>query len=247
MIEKEKQVLSEQLELFEVDFAPDTKPVEYEVEVAEGFDWVVITAEAQQGQFSVSVDGVDAEQVSEYRNVRTFLGRIVQGTKKIAIRISIGTAKGVKLTVALLKRIFKDAIDQLPCKACKSLMRMVVSAVLAHLGVPYFDAEETVKMPGIDLDALETGKDYLSHDDPIDVVMGEPIEIGEAPKAWFYGADAGDAGPLAAFFNDVDPRILKVVRGALDAMNWLLDSVAKVYTRACEMLACCNPAPVKAS
>lgn len=241
MIKKETTIFTEQLELFELDLQAQFEEFEYEVEVGEGFDRAIIVAGAEEGEIEISVDGIEGNQVSEYLKAKVFLGKIITGTKRLVVRISARGARNLQISIAMIKESFKNSIDQLPCRACKTFAKLAVSSVLAHLGVPYFDATKTVDMPGVELPSPIPGGSAIPSDETIPVLIGKPIELHEQTKQWFENAVENSEGQLAEYFNEIDPSILSTIRIVFESINWLYDGVDKIYTKVCELLRCCRP------
>ncbi|WP_104662426.1 hypothetical protein [Ensifer adhaerens] len=120
-----------------------------------------------------------------------------------------------RATVGFFKRGFQKAYDELPCKLCKVVCRLVVSALLANLGIPYFDPENAA-----------AAIDISQHHEVIATVLTDPSQARHEL--------------LAEVLGRIDWSLLNAVRVALDGANWLLDATDRLYGRACAMVGCCQ-------
>ncbi|MGT2441531.1 hypothetical protein ACU4I5_01930 [Ensifer adhaerens] len=131
---------------------------------------------------------------------------------KLSIKSHAGAA--FRATVGFFKRTIQKAYEELPCKLCKALCKLVVSALLAQLGIPYFDpASATAAI------------DITQHHDVIATVLADPSQARHEL--------------LAEVLGRIDWSLLNAVRVALDGANWLLDATDRLYGRACAMVGCC--------
>jgi hypothetical protein len=112
------------------------------------------------------------------------------------------------------------ALDALPCKACKVVCRLGVSAILAHFGVPY--------LVGGASDQGSVG------------VSG----AGEACRNFLidYPTPA-DPGPLAPLLEKLGTKFVAAIGTAFAAVGWVFDVTDRLYTKACEILGCCKSKP----
>lgn len=53
------------------------------------------------------------------------------------MRIKSLARSAVRISVAFFRQKISAAVDRLPCTVCKAILRAVVTAVLAHFGVPH--------------------------------------------------------------------------------------------------------------
>jgi hypothetical protein len=241
----------------EGDISPD-RDYETEIAVPEGATHALVLVERLSGGRKVKVDlsGLTADELGELSNleqVRARFLRLASSTESIAIRVSSSAKALYRVTVAFVKREVTSARKNFSCRACKQLCRLAVSVMLAHLGIPYLDAEATVEMPEI-LPPDETTAPrppFRSTDDlfrslegksTVPVQVGQPVPLGAECRAMLEDPASAPAW-VRELFELIDPKAMKMLRAVLDVLNWVSDASDRIYTALCGRLGMCPGDP----
>ena len=170
------------------------------------------------------------------------------------VRITSAGKAAVRVTVAFFKREAGALRKNFSCKTCKQLCKLALSAVLAHLGVPYLDAQAVTDLPGIApidnspeaaqaLRALadEFGITAEELQAPIPVQTGAPVPV---TQACIDMLDTPSEAPawVGELFDLVHPKAMAAVRVALEIVDGYIDATDRIYTFACESIGMCKPA-----
>ncbi|MCZ4314331.1 hypothetical protein O4H66_13045 [Comamonadaceae bacterium G21597-S1] len=232
--------------------------------VPEGATHAVVMMEAPTGDADLDVRleplSIEArDELSRLARVKLRFLALAQGTEELAIRIISAGKAAVRVTVAFFKREAGALRKNFSCKTCKQLCKLALSAVLAHLGVPYLDAEAATDLPGIApiddspeaataLRALAAEMDLTPEDlqAPIPVQTGEPVPV---TQACIDLLDTPAEAPewIRVLFDFVHPKAMAAVRVALEIVDGYIDATDRIYTFACESIGMCKPASGKPS
>ncbi|MGF6254283.1 hypothetical protein [Ensifer sp. LBL] len=132
---------------------------------------------------------------------------------KLSIKSHAGSA--FRATVGFFKKAFHEAKEEFSCKLCKALCKLVVSALLANLGIPYFDPENAAAAINLS-----------EHQDLIATALTDPSHA---------------LNPLLAeVMGKIEGPLLETIRDVLAVANWWLDVTDRLYGRACAMVGCCQ-------
>lgn len=199
------------------------QPYELDIAVPEGATHALMLIErlAGGGHIQVNLSGLTANQLGELsalEQVRMRFLRMASNTQNIALRVSTA-AKGLfRVTVAFVKRETASMRKNFKCRTCKQLCRLAISAMLAHLGIPYLDA-------GAAVDA--------------------PVPVGDGCRAMLE--HPAKAPPwLREMFDLIDVKAMAAVRGALEVVDGLFDATDRLYTLTCQHLHMCPRQPQSA-
>lgn len=241
----------------EGEIHPD-QPFETEIAVPEGATHALVLVERLSGGRQVEVDlsGLTADELGELsrlEQVRARFLRVASNTETIAIRVASSAKAAYRVTVAFLRREVTAARKNFSCRACKQLCRLAVSTLLAHLGIPYLDAEATVDMPEVlppdpataPRPPFHPGNDPLKRqlgDSTVPVQVGQPVPVGPACRALLEQPEGAPAW-VREMFELIDPKAIAAVRFALGLVDWVFDATDRFYTAVCERLGMCRNEP----
>lgn len=241
----------------EGEISPD-QPFETEIAVPEGATHAIVLVERLSGGRAVKMDlsGLTADELgelSQLEQVRLRFLRVASNTESIAIRVASSARAAYRVTVAFLTREVKAARKNFSCRACKQLCRLAVSALLAHLGIPYLDAEATLDMPEVlppdettapraPLRSVEDLIKSVQGDSTVPLQFGEPVPVGADCRALLEDPSKAP-GWLSEMFELIDPQAIAAVRAALGAVDWVFDATDRLYTAVCERLGMCRREP----
>lgn len=214
-----------------------------EFDVPNDAEHVVVLLETIRGEVDFNAEGAGGENLSASSRVRLFVRRLGQEGQRVAIRLTSKVQSKFRVTVAFFRTAISKALDELPCKTCKLACKILVSAILASVGVPYVDALDTIDMPGVDLPPEAPGMSSTPGPETVSVMASEVSlkefaadldGIGQTPIDGRLGS-----GPIGDLLSSVDSRFLTAIRAAFDAANWFFDATDKIYTKACQQVGCC--------
>lgn len=120
---------------FSYDTRPGDEPAEEVILV------LVEQLEGENGGLEVALDGIDLEQISQYERVKAFTGRVFREGSRFGLRLWTRGLSGVRITFARIRNAMGDGLRRLPCRVCKQIMKALLCAGLAAIGVPYLDTE----------------------------------------------------------------------------------------------------------
>src|SRR5438874_637160 len=109
------------------------------IEIPEGYETGAVLVESQNTKSTLTVEGIANEELSRYNRVKLRVSRFTANAKIIVLRVKSEVATQIRVTVAFMKAKGAAAWKKLPCLVCKEVCRLLVSALLAHLGIPYLD------------------------------------------------------------------------------------------------------------
>ena len=115
---------------------------EFVIPRREGDDQAVVLIEqlnGEAGDLEAVVENIPSTQLSHYRKTKVFMGEYVDGAKNISLRVYLRATRLIRITIATIRSGIAIAIRKLPCRLCKKLVNMLLTAALALLGVPYMD------------------------------------------------------------------------------------------------------------
>jgi len=179
------------------------------LDIPEGYGTGVVLVESQNAGSTLTVEGIANEELSKYGRVKLRVGRLATNAKSIVLRINSEVATQIHVTVAFMKAKAAQVWQKMPCIVCKEVCRLLVSALLAHLGIPYLDAN-----------------------------AGNKVDVSECADA-LSGAGNQLPDWLRELFGQVDPKMIAAVRSALEFVNRVLDIPDKIYAKTCEFLGLC--------
>ncbi|MCW5643611.1 MAG: hypothetical protein KIT63_16050 [Rhodoferax sp.] len=236
-----------------------TAAFEHVYAVPDGATHAVVMMEAPTGDAGLDVRleplAIDArDELSRLARVKLRFLALAEGTEELALRITSAGKAAVRVTVAFFKREAGALRKNFSCKTCKQLCKLALSAMLAHLGVPYLDAQAVTDLPGIApidnspeaaqaLRALadEFGITAEELQAPIPVQTGAPVPV---TQACIDMLDAPSEAPawVGELFDLVHPKAMAAVRVALEIADGYIDATDRIYTFACESIGMCKPA-----
>jgi hypothetical protein len=185
-----------------------SKELVQEFEFPEGAEIAVVLVETLSGELSISVEGLANEELSDYERIKLRISSIGAGIESLILRISSNVNSKLRITIAFLKK----KASELPCKLCKELCRLSVSALLANFGIPYLDADITKEMPGVlwpddmpDISATDELTLGVDPDSTISVQFGEPVKLSD--NCIKFLSDGENAkGVVAELFHSIHPK-----------------------------------------
>ena len=231
---------------------------EHTYAVPDGATHAVVMMEAATGDADLDVQleplSIAArDELSRLARVKLRFLSLAQGAEELAIRITSASKAAFRVTVAFFKREAGALRKNFSCKTCKQLCKLALSAVLAHLGVPYLDAEAATDLPGIApidsspeaakaLRALADEMGIAPEDlqAPIPVQTGEPVPV---TQACIDMLDKPSEAPewVRELFDLVHPKAMAAVRIAVEIVDGYIDATDRIYTHACESIGMCKP------
>ena len=106
---------------------------------------VLVLVEQLDGEsdgLEVKVTGeIELAEVSKYARVKLFVGRCPGAMREFGVTIYSETAKRIRITFARIREGLEAAWQKLPCRICKQIVKLVLTMVLAAIGIPYLDTE----------------------------------------------------------------------------------------------------------
>ena len=235
---------------------PKSRPYETEIQVPEGATHAIVLAErlSGSGSITVSLEGLtteEREELSRLRKVQLRFIRLASNTESLAVKVATSAKALVRVTVAFVKRETASLRKNFSCRACKQLCRLAISALLAHLGIPYLDAEATIDMPDVlppnesthPQGGWKSVGDLLKSSEgnsTVPVQVGEPVSVGDKCRAWL-GEPSTAPSWVREMFDLIHPQAIAAVRGALELVDWVFDATDRLYTAACEKIGMCKP------
>jgi len=200
----EQKVELEKNEVYQHEW--DLEPGEYES--------VAAMIEILNGDAQIEFQGPPGPDLSKLKQVRLYAGRLTKNIRKVAVRIRAATATTLRVTVAFLKKEAREGWKRISCKACKTLIRLCISALLTSTGLPPLD---------IDLPM----KEYLHLDKAVAFLSQLIQNAGGIPEG------------LAHFISGLGPQLWPALKGALEWFNWATETVDRVFEGACRVVGCC--------
>ncbi|MGM0586057.1 MAG: hypothetical protein ACQEUZ_15530 [Pseudomonadota bacterium] len=136
----------------------EARRVLVETEAEGGGDPVLVLVESleEEGRApEVAIDGVEGvENRSATPAAWLCAGRLAGGARAIFVGLKAKVSGFVRVTIARFRRAATRFGAQLPCRICKELVKLLLSALAAQLGVPAATAA-VVDLSGYDADDLE--------------------------------------------------------------------------------------------
>ncbi len=234
------------------------QPFETEFAPPDAATHAVVLVETLSGSTKLSVmtqslSGEEKEELSKYKKVRLRFIRLPANAKTLALKVTSEASAIVRVTVAFVKREAEATRKKFSCRVCKQLCRLAVSALLAHFGVPYLDADVSGDLPLVNPPNTTTGggfpidadslKDILSPDKTVPVRFAQKVSVTEFCQDFLAQPDSGP-GWLKELFDMVDPKLVAGVRFSLKAVEWVFDATDRIYTTTCEFVGMCKPESV---
>lgn len=103
----------------------------------EAEDHAIVLTEAADAPVEVVIGGLaGAENLSRSETISLF-SATVRETGQLAVHLYSQATVIVRVTIARFVRRLRAVARRLPCRACKELVMLIVSALLAKLGVPF--------------------------------------------------------------------------------------------------------------
>ena len=186
-----------------------------EIEIRAEFDaaQTIVMLEQLDGMVDAVVDDHGAVDVSKSKSVKIFFVKNLRRGQKVALRIRAAMTSSIRVSVAYVAKQLQLALDDLPCTLCKTLMRILVTALLASFGVP-------------NLSAIDAGG--------VDLLTEEQIESLKV----FFEKSVPDE--FVEFF---DSDSWGVIKKTLIAFDWATKAIDKLYTGICIKLGSCKDEP----
>ncbi|MBM3091631.1 hypothetical protein GFB56_12490 [Ensifer sp. T173] len=210
------------LEIHEIEGEGDVDFV-HDFSISEDNGFIVVLIEKIRGAVYSNLRDQGENLARDAREkVELYLYRPSKKLWSLSLRIKAKGDSAFRATVGFFKRTIENANKDLTCKACKAVCKLLVSTILASIGIPYLDGAEAA-------DAVDQAVSLKEYRTGIEALADNPV----APDH-----RASSIGELMA---RIDPSLLKGIRFALDAMNWYLDATDKIYTFACAQVGCCQP------
>lgn len=247
---KTTQVCADSLVVREQKLEIDRESSEQKFQLEGDDRLAVVLVEVVSGHMNISIEGVSGEQLSKYRSVTLYAGRVAEEQKGLAVRLASRDKATVRLTIAFFSRPVDNATKRFSCKDCTVMCRFVLRTILAYQGISYLDAETTVDLPDVIDPDTESPMDWFNRPisesnlgvDPkntVPVLVGEPIALGENCKKFFTDGiyDSGHH-PLGDLIERLGPQLMGAMRDALESANWGYDASDGLYSNACRRLGC---------
>lgn len=227
-----------------------------EFDVPKGSTHAVVLVEhlAGPGKVTLRLDALtseEREELSRLEQVRLRFVRLAGNAQTLSLQVASTARVLVRVTVAFVKREATSLRKNFSCRACKQLCRMAISALLAHLGIPYLGAEAAVDMPDVapPNETSGMGRPLTSLDDllkrtqgaaTVPVEVGAPVPLGAECRALLEQPETAPAW-LREMFDLIDPQAFAAVRGVLKVLDWVFDAPDRIYTAVCTRLRMCQP------
>jgi hypothetical protein len=135
---------------------------EHEWEDLDGIDSVVALIQTLKGDAAIEFQGPPGPDLSKVARVRLYAGKLTSNIRKVAVRIRAATATTLRVTVAFVKREALQGWKHVSCKACKTLIRLGINALLTSAGIPPLDIDIPLK-EYLPLDQAQTWLAGVAH------------------------------------------------------------------------------------
>jgi hypothetical protein len=189
---------------------------EHEWEDLDGIDSVVALIETLKGDAAIEFQGPPGPDLSKVARVRLYAGKLTSNIRKVAVRIRAATATTLRVTVAFVKREALQGWKRVSCKACKTLIRLGINALLTSAGIAPLD---------------------------IDIPLKEYLPLDQA-QTWLAGVahslGVGIPEGLTQVFSALGPQFWPALKGTLDVLTWVTESVDRVLEAGCRVVGCCT-------
>lgn len=233
------------------------KAYETEIDRPDGATHAIVLVESLSGAAEATVEvstetdtDEQREELSRFKRVQLRFIQLASSAESVVLRVTSKSKAMVRVTIAFFKREAASLKRNFSCRACKQLCRLAVSALLAHLGIPYLDAEATIDMPGVKVPDETTGapakwssiSDLLKstqNDSTVPVLVGNPVSLDSECRNILERPDTAPSW-VRDMFDLVDPKAIAAVRVALEAVDWVFDATDRLYTSACESIGMCK-------
>lgn len=186
----------------------------------DGDSHIVLLLEILAGDVTFTLRGPDVENLAQGFGDRVRLYVMPPARRAYDAFLEI-RARGGSRFRAIIARIggaFVGAANELPCRACKQVCKLLISAVLARVGIP--NPEDLA--PG---DVLQMTAEQSQH---LDEALGH---------AGIHGPLA--EGPIGTFLALFAENVRGVVWSALQTAQQVFELPDRIYAFACERLGCC--------
>lgn len=181
---------------------------------------IVVLLEILAGDVTFTLRGPDVENLAKGSRdrVRLYVMPPARRAYDAFLEVRARAGSRFRATLARIGSTFAAAASELPCCACKHVCKLLVSTVLAAVGVS--DPQDLA--PGHLLQMTAEQSQYL------DEALGH---------SGIYGPLAeGSVGTFLALFAD---NVRGVVWSALQASQQAFEPPDRIYGLACERLGCC--------
>lgn len=181
---------------------------------------IVLLLEILAGDVTFTLRGPDVENLAKSFGDRVRLYVIPPARRAYDAFLEIRARAGgrFRAIIARIDRAFLGAANDLPCRACKQVCKLLVSTVLAYVGIP--NPEDLA--PG---DVLQMTEEQSHH---LDEALGH---------AGIHGPLA--EGPIGTFLALFAENVRGVVWSALQTAQQVFELPDRIYGLACERLGCC--------
>lgn len=185
-----------------------------DLHVTERDGYVVVLIEKLRGVVKTEVQrgNLAAKQMRD--RVELYILHAASDFRQLNLRISSDVGAAFRVTIGFFRAKIEEAKKDFPCKLCKAGCRLILSVILAHVGIPYLD------LGGVG-EAIALG----DHADQIGDILSDPLQAGN--------------DLVTAFLQQNDIGLLLALREALKVVEWVLDAEEKVFTATCERVGCC--------
>ncbi len=224
---------------------------EAEYTVPEGSTHAIVLVErlAGEGRVTVRLDALtteEREELSRLEQVRLRFVRLASNAQTIGLKVSSSAKALVRVTVAFVRREATTLRKNFSCRACKQLCRVAISALLAHLGIPYLGIEASAGPPEVAPPHESTGP-WPPISSPEDVHthtlgQGAAVPLSVECRAWLEQPQTAP-GWIREMFDLIDPKAMAAVHGVLNALGWMFEGPDRIYTAVCLRLGMCKPQP----
>ena len=134
---KETDIGTEPVDFHEVDVELDDDNIEQAFKSDSNSKFVAVLVATIFREGRLTLKGFTNENISKYAAVKLYLGNLAAEAMHFTVRLASKGKSVVRLTVAFFKRNVKKARKDFKCKACKTVCRFAVSAILSHFAIPY--------------------------------------------------------------------------------------------------------------
>lgn len=181
---------------------------------------IVLLLEILEGDVTFTLRGPDVENLARGGDDRTWLYVMPPARRAYDAFLEVRARAGsrFRFIIARIGSTFADVAGELSCRACKEVCKLLVSTVLAYVGV--------------------SRPDDLAPGDLLQLTAQQSQHLDEALSyAGVYGPLAdGAIGTFLSLFTDT---IRGIVWSALQAARQVFQPSDRIYAAACVRLGCC--------
>ncbi|WP_457583596.1 hypothetical protein [Ensifer canadensis] len=181
---------------------------------------IVLLLEILEGDVTFTLRGPDVENLAKdfADRVRLYIMLPARRAYDAFLEIRARPGSRFRAMIARIGSAFVHATDALSCRACKQVCKLLISTVLAYVGIP--------------------NPEDLTPREVLQITAEQSYELDEGL------GHAGIRGPLAqgsigAFLALFADNVRSVVWSALQNAQQVFEPPDRIYTFACRRLGCC--------